>query len=390
MHSFNSPRCSLTKLHQPSHIPGLQALRGLSALLVFCQHIFWQASIVTPGLEQTLYRLNFGGIGVLCFFALSAFLVSGKASDPPKRFLAERLRRIVPGFWLALLLASALDYMRLGVNGLTWQVFFFLPVGMQPGVTVPYWTLYYEVLLYLVIFFIARLSPRWVAPFIVLWAVVAWIWQDRPYGNGHYLFPTWYHLVFPIFAGFFASGIWVAWCAQRHVAESRRHSMLVLYTVLACMCFQTPLLTEWLPGFATVLYEWPALILPKLLHGDIGMLYFLAGTACALRAALLWPARGPIGRFLRRMGDYSYGIYLMHIAIIWVGIWLLQLMGLFPSYITTALLLTAFSLPLSVICGWGEFRLQQWLKSQDQRRTHLEHAEPVQAIPVAGNSVIGP
>jgi peptidoglycan/LPS O-acetylase OafA/YrhL len=373
-------------------IPGFRALRGLAALLVFFQHIFWQASLVTPGLEQTLYQLNFGGIGVFCFFGLSAFLISGKAGDPPRRFITGRLRRILPGFWLALLLAGLLDAMRLGSIGLTWQLFLFLPAGAQPNVTVPYWTLYYEALLYLVIFGIARLSPRLVGPGIVAWAVVAWIWQDRPYGNGHYLFPTWYHMVFPIFAGFFAAGIWAAWRSRKPVALHKRQRWMLAYFALALVCFLSPLLAK-LPGLGVVLYQWPTAVLPQLLHQDLGMLYFLLGTACALRAAFLWRADGPVGRFLGCMGDYSYGIYLMHIAIIWVGIWLLQQAGLRPGYIGAALVLTAFALPLSTLCGWGEFRLQQWIKAMLERRRagaaeqRADHR--VQAAPT-GDSAMAP
>jgi exopolysaccharide production protein ExoZ len=370
-------------------IPGLRALRGLAALLVFFQHIFWQASVVSPGLEQTLYRLNFGGIGVLIFFGLSAFLISGKAGDPPLRFVVDRLRRLVPGFWLALLLAATLDYMRLGTNGLTWQLFFFLPVGPLPGVTVPYWTLYYEALLYAVIFCVARLSHRWVGASLVLWALIAWIWQDRPYGNGHYLFPTWYHMVFPVFAAFFAAGIWAAWRSKRPVSERTRGPLAALYGVVAVACFQYPILVL-LPIAHKVLYEWPAAVLPAAALQDLGMFYFVLGVACALRAAFLWQASGPIGRMLGRLGDYSYGIYLMHIAIIWVGIWLLQQVGLRPGYGVAAVLLTVFGLPLSVLCGWGEYRLQlkikAWLDRRRQSARSQHHAQAVEP----GGTVIAP
>lgn len=360
---------------------GLRALRGLAALLVFFQHIIWQANLISPGPVDLLYAFNLGGIGVLCFFALSAFLISAKASDPPLRFVVERLRRVVPGFWVALLLAALLDYVRIGTNGLSWQLFAFLPLGDVPSVSVPYWTLYYEVLLYALIFVVARVSVRLVGPFIVAWAVVAWVWQDRPYGNGHYLFPTWYHMAFPVFAGFFGVGVLVSWRSRWPVAPERRQWMLLMNLALAMVCFATPGLTK-MAWAHELFYARPYILLPDLLRPDIGMLYLLLGTAFALRAAVLWRATGWGGRMLGMFGDLSYGIYLIHIAVMFIGGWLIARTGVAMSYATAAVALTLFALPLSMLFGWWEFRLQQWLKQMQRswrsRRqpSALEMGEP--------------
>lgn len=340
---------------------GLRALRGIAALLVFFQHIFWQANLVSPGPAEALYALGFGGIGVLCFFALSAFLISGKASDPPGRFLVERLRRVVPGFWAALLLAAVLDHVRVGHYGLTWQLFALIPAGEVPAVTVPYWTLYYEALLYAVIFVVARVSVRCVGPAILVWAVVAWIWQDRPYGNGHYLFPTWYHLAMPIFAGFFGVGVLVSWRSRRPVRAGLRRPLVLANFALALICFGTPFLMKTAWGH-TWLYAMPYAVLPAVLRPDVGFLYYLLGTAFALRAAVLWRATGWGGRVLGMFGDLSYGIYLIHISFMAIGGWLIARSGIAMGYATAAVVLTLFALPLSMLFGWWEFRLQQWLK----------------------------
>jgi len=360
--------------------PGLQAMRGIAALLVFFQHAFNQSALFQAGPEQTLYKLSLGGIGVYCFFVLSSFLISTKASDPPGRFLLDRARRLFPGLWLAILLAWALDYLTTQYHVPTWQLFLLLPFGEQPKAAMPYWTLYYEVLLYLVIFVLARLSPRVVAPGILAWGLVAW-WLLPPEPLAGHLFPDLRQLFLSTVAGAFGAGILVRWHAERPIRPAWRIPVMTLITVLAVVSLATLMILGLIPQY-DFLYGWTAQLVPDPLQHSLGMLYLVVGSALAVRAAVMWKANGWMGRVLRRVGDMSYGLYLIHIAFLVTFRHLLLVNGITMNFWTALLVLTLLALPCSLAFGWVEFRMQTWIKNLLRPRSRTEIVIPRAAEPV--------
>jgi peptidoglycan/LPS O-acetylase OafA/YrhL len=347
---------------------GLQALRGIAVLFVFVQHIFTTATLIAPGPTQTLYSLSLGGIGVFIFFSLSAYLMSAKAAEPAAKFALDRARRIFPGLWLALGIGGLISHLIHGIPGLTWQIFLLLPFGDRPWVPVPYWTLYYEALLYLFIFLIARISPRLAGPAILLWAIIAWTWQDRPYGNGHYLFPTWYHLVFPIFAGYFAAGVVAVYTSRWVLGPAFRPILALLFLALAVAAFTARhwMLVPWIQSSWLV-----PRVLWSFLRDDFVFAFHVAGCYFALLAAMNWRAEGSIGRVLRRLGDQSYGIYLIHIAFMVGTAFLLKSFGVKADYFAACCIIGAAALPPSLAFGWAEHRLQLWIKAKIDRKRAL-------------------
>jgi peptidoglycan/LPS O-acetylase OafA/YrhL len=353
---------ALTTMQEQSQLdrnPGLQAMRGIAALLVFFQHAINQSVPFGAGPERMLYALNLGGIGVFSFFVLSAFLISNKAWDPPRRFLLDRARRIFPGLWAAILLAWLLDHFTTRFHVPTWQLFLLLPLGEAPKAAMPYWTLYFEVVLYLAIFLLARLSPRSVAPGILAWGVVAWLLQP-PYSE-HYSFPDLQLLFLSAIPGAFAAGILVRWHAARPVAPARRVPMMVALAILALVPFVIMSVVNIFPQYG-FLYGWVAQLLPKSLQPSLGLFYFVIGSALAVRAAAMWKASGWMGRMLRGLGDMSYGFYLIHIAFLVAFRHLLLLNGVTMNFWAAMLVLTLLALPCSVAFGWAEFRMQVFLK----------------------------
>ncbi len=93
---------------RPSHLPGLDGLRGIAVLLVFAFH------------ERLL--VGFGWVGVQLFFVLSGFLITRilvAQSDQPAKpffinFYGRRALRIFPLYYATLLALTALT--------LTWQL----------------------------------------------------------------------------------------------------------------------------------------------------------------------------------------------------------------------------------------------------------------------------
>jgi peptidoglycan/LPS O-acetylase OafA/YrhL len=105
------------------HIPALDGVRGTAALMVFVLHYGGgaQSSILPVRVIGTL--IKFGWSGVSLFFVLSGFLISGILWNSYQsagwwiRFYARRSLRIFPLYYLAILIAVAVET----TIGATWQ-----------------------------------------------------------------------------------------------------------------------------------------------------------------------------------------------------------------------------------------------------------------------------
>lgn len=326
---------------------GLQALRGIAVMLVLVQHLMLQAGKLVPAPSALFVSALPGAVGVFLFFALSAYLIAGKAADPPAKFAMDRVRRIFPAFWIAVAVDILVAKLLGGPHGVTWQFLLLLPFGEMPSLPGPYWTLYFELLFYAIVLALAMVSPRLVAPCILVWAITAFIFQDRPYGNGHYLFPTWYHLCFPVFALYFAAGVLARYRFDRN-SNARW-----FYGILAAVAFLG----------AEYVADTPFVSLAPGSRLDARFLIFGVGTFCAVRAAVLWRPRGITGQVLKMLGDMSYGIYLVHLPVLFVGVALLTTFWLPDSFWFVFALLFVWTLPFGMLFGRLDVYLQSRLKN---------------------------
>ncbi|WP_226646146.1 acyltransferase family protein [Microbulbifer variabilis] len=103
-----------------SRLLNLDALRGLAAILVVWQHSS-EVFIRNPGVAQHgteltefISQLDFGRIGVICFFLISGFVIpfslSGTKSSLEK-FAIRRFFRLYPAYWTSLFLAVGLTWL---------------------------------------------------------------------------------------------------------------------------------------------------------------------------------------------------------------------------------------------------------------------------------------
>jgi peptidoglycan/LPS O-acetylase OafA/YrhL len=161
-------------------------VRLLMALSVAVSHSFTLAGHDDPLLPNA----GFGSLGVVGFFALSGFLVTGSAlrlGDRP-RFLWHRFLRIYPAYWVCLLVTAFGFGLALGgtpgqaagyvLENATIMVHRLTLSGEPSGVPVPgqlngaLWTLGVEVICYLVVA-LTMARRRAVAPMAALFLFVA-------------------------------------------------------------------------------------------------------------------------------------------------------------------------------------------------------------------------
>ena len=155
-------------------IYSLQVLRALAALLVVYCHTLdrQQVSAASVSFQQHFFYLqNFGAVGVDIFFVISGFIITVISTQyashrRPGYFLARRLVRIVPVYWLVSLVPLLYD-MKNGQPVISEAVktIFFFPLfdhGLfdSPLLDVG-WTLSFEMFFYLVVFSAMLITRRW-------------------------------------------------------------------------------------------------------------------------------------------------------------------------------------------------------------------------------------
>lgn len=128
-----------------SRLASLAALRGLAILLVIVGH-FAPSGLTrllgTPALSLMAYG------GVILFFVLSGFLMDRTLAADRNliSYVIRRMARILPLYWVSLLVAFALGAWTL--RDLALNASFLVPLARSELMSGVYWTLYIEVLFY--------------------------------------------------------------------------------------------------------------------------------------------------------------------------------------------------------------------------------------------------
>lgn len=126
---------------------GIQCLRSIAALLVLLQHITYY-TVTAKGLNYADFlKVDFGVIGVSLFFVISGFVMAGCMKENYS-FMFFRVIRIYPSYWLSILLSFVLLH-----NAFEWHLdlasLFLIPVNnLNNSYKIPYWTLIFEMTFY--------------------------------------------------------------------------------------------------------------------------------------------------------------------------------------------------------------------------------------------------
>lgn len=293
-------------------LESLQVLRALAALLVCVAHLY--------GVDQRFFggpalpvATQVGSAGVDLFFVLSGFLMvhvsraTGTGGRPVAAFLAARACRIYPMWWLALAAICLVGLVRPAwVFAHTGGVIHFAadfalwPTDRYPLLAIG-WTLIHEVYFYLVFSLFLLLPRRWLPALLAAWMGVV--------GAGHAALTVqdavpWVRLALHPLTLEFGLGALVGLLVGRGIRPAPR---ALVAAGLA-----------WAGVAAVLSHEAPHALLEQ---GWLRVLAF--GPAWAL---VVW---GCVGREQRTgrvparalvpLGDASYSLYLVHIAVFTAG-----------------------------------------------------------------------
>jgi exopolysaccharide production protein ExoZ len=265
---------------------GIQALRAAAAILVVIEHA---GSIdhhyTVLGVSYIIPQFSYGRIGIILFFAISGFVIALQRRKPLRTFVVHRLLRIYPSYWLATVVAAVM----LGLAGLPVSVtaesmLLYPSTTYDPTSAIPYWTLIFEMTFYTLaaVAFGFRLSDRALTLIAAAWIVTVNV-ISHPITPAEYYFPGRWILLSPevqVFPMGLVCGI--------HYERLKQLGRWPYIAGAVCAFFAGTFLAD--ESY------------PKLLAMGIYCCCLVVGLAdLELRS-----------KAILRLGDASYGIYLLH------------------------------------------------------------------------------
>ncbi len=334
------------------HIPGLDGLRGLAALLVVLRHLYHLGGYDQLALPEFVARFMANGwVGVDLFFVLSGYLITrslfARRGVVWKTYLAKRLLRIVPAYYTVLLLAVAGLFPFYTVPApdvvvSTGYHLLFLQDYLPANLVVAFWSLGVEEKFYLLAPLLVLLTPRVkseVRQYQLLTAILLLgpllrlltfllLGPSASYADFFAVYRSPFHACIDALLW----GVLIARSEQSGLRLSARRARLVLLAGFAALFFlmaSLPFLTDF-GWFETVLQ--PSLlgfIMALLVAGVV----FGGHSAVLTSAPLLW------------VGRISYSLYLVHVPLLGLALALSAywfgaagVLALLPVYLGLSLL----------------------------------------------------
>ncbi|APT93379.1 hypothetical protein CPHO_11340 [Corynebacterium phocae] len=281
-------------------VPALEGLRAVAAMGVMVTHVAFQ----TGGTVAILERLDFM---VAVFFALSAFLLwRRRGRHSAREYYLHRFRRVMPAYWacaaavLLLLPGAGFTAAQVVANLTATQIF--VPNGLAQGLT-HLWSLCVEFSFYLALPLLARVKKHrvaWIAAAGV--ASLGWAWVAQLVdvaGVNAQIWP-------PAFTLWFAVGM----LAAEYEGRVRAPRLVWPFWLLALACLWLAS-REWF-GPRGLVHPQPAEFVGRVVLGAVFAACLVVPYALGARSLVLE------SRLMRLLGLWSYGIFLWHVAVLWV------------------------------------------------------------------------
>ncbi|HEX7873743.1 MAG TPA: acyltransferase [Sphingobium sp.] len=231
------PRMTASPASGRPRLNELDALRGIGAILVLNFHYSTRFAEIFPRAHHVPFHLFSGNYRVMLFFAISGFAIffTLRSLKSAPDFVANRVARLFPAYWTAILLTLAVEYLGstpqlriplsdVAINLTMLQAYFYVP-----PVDGAYWTLALELG-----FYVCMLS-LWMTGFVrrievmlVGWLFGKWVlfyWSDMPTRLSELLVLEW----IPFFAiGLLSYRVWVG---ERRWRDQLPYIFVLLLTV---------------------------------------------------------------------------------------------------------------------------------------------------------------
>ena len=333
----------------------IQILRAIAAIAVVLFHVREYLKII-GGVEQSIFSIftEVFANGATLFFCISGFLMAHLITTGYRHFLPRRLLRIYPTFFIAVALALALRTLAFGTIP---QPDLLAALSLLPLGRIAYplnieWTLVYEVFFYLICTIFTFHATRKLFPIFLggwLIAIIAmWMMTDTP----QLALPTIETIFFQAYNIYFIAG-GLTYYVTRLTPPLPKAACFVVTLVIA-------------GSIAT----WPLLKTNSLFSKYETFIFAIYATAILLVAlSIKTGAPDRAMQIMIKLGDYSYGIYLIHVPVIVTIFYYYTLhVGALSSKVAL------FALVASIVCGCYlgklDVRLHRWVSSKIFRPSH--------------------
>lgn len=285
-------------------LQNIQALRGIAALFVAFSHLLIIEQKYAG--DQILGQwIELGMVGVDLFFVISGFIMVHVAwsvrhgAKAVLEFLYARVSRIYPLYWLITLVTIGIWVWKPEIVFSSMsdapdivKSFLLIPDDRPPFLAIG-WTLIHEMFFYLVFAIALFFKPKFMLPFLGIWAVILGVGISLGWDGTSPLM----EILFNPLSYEFLAGALAAWLLKMYNAPFAKIALLlgivVSVTVLALSLDRH----DGMPAtFAdrAILFTLPATLI----------VYGLAGIE----------VHGKLfSKLLSRLGDWSYSLYLTHI-----------------------------------------------------------------------------
>ncbi|MFK8013045.1 MAG: acyltransferase family protein [Marinicellaceae bacterium] len=332
----------------------IDALRGIAALLVVWQHssemFIKQIGVAQHGifLAEIAKELDFGRIGIICFFLISGFVIpsSLKTDDNSglKKFAIRRFFRLYPAYWVSIVMVVLISSFYTSIpSSITILANSTMIQGVfqQPHLNGLYWTLQVELIFYLlcaILFFFNRLhNDKSIFVLIVIFFSIFVIMQCLPLITANplkmhkevQLLP---YLLSIMFLGAFYRKIY------DNLAQNKKNPItLKKYVFVATfMCLGLPL------TLLTLSFLKIEIVADSFRFGaghSLGFVLFFLG--------IIFIKKAP--RFILFLGLISYSLYLFHPMVMRIMVQLTKNNSIFQGFHVSVYILatTLFSILLA-------------------------------------------
>ncbi|MEH1934004.1 MAG: acyltransferase [Nostoc sp.] len=329
------------------YFKSLQILRGIAALAVVLYHIYIYLVLIGNNSENSfkIFKENLA-YGALFFIVLSGFLMSYLIDIDYKHFLRRRILRIYPTYIITVILVIFFKVMIFGSieNQKLYLAITLLPLGeLQYPVGIE-WTLIYEVFFYFICsFFTTRILKRFYLFFLILWLNIIII--------GYFIFhtPT---LLKPDISSIFLSSfnlLFISGGIAYFIAKKIENPNKIYDYFWMIIAFCLLLLSN----------ISPSILFKNLMLGTgfslIIVIRYLRDKYPNKKKNLLFIEK--IISLGERFGDYSYGLYLVHVPIITVIFSISKNMLNLPISSKICFI----SLVISLFGGWHYGRMELYI-----------------------------
>lgn len=319
----------------------IDSLRGIAALLVVLMHNI--QPIATGSVRTLIYDIvDPGKVGVVVFFAISGFVIPfsfSKGPAPLRRFAISRLFRLYPAYWLSmvgyLVLLAAAGATLPSLTTILANVTMIQAALGQPNVLGVYWTLFIEVLFYILCaaaFAVGLLR----APRFTLCASLAWLTVAIVFALARHFLERKIPVAIPLSLSIMFWGTLWREAVVNHSEMHRRYAvwMLGVYVVV-------------IPIVSLLAYDI-----------DLGLeenwvRYLISYLAALAIFVTLTTAIRISGRFPVLLGAISYSLYLFHVHARDAVELAFAFAGLHPA----PLIVVPLSILTALLLAWVIFRL---------------------------------